>query len=324
MNKDTHPAINKTAKNPALPGPVRGYFTRMGLYLGEMYPLPTRLVSSLLFCLSFTVFLQRMHNIPFCVSWYTIVGAGSIFLLLLILRLMDELKDREIDRLLFRERPLPSGKVREPDILFSLGAAVAAYLSVNLWTGTAFWAALFVLGYALLMFKYFFIPEILRRNLLLNLATHNPIVPLMLLYLALLFSKQSHLALVSLNWPRVLLLMAMYWSMALAWELARKIRCREEENAYVTYSQLFGRVGAVALVWTLQTIPLGIGIYFFRELSFSWLFLALSFAGYGMAVWAHLHFLVNPNPVSSKLRPFAEWYMLGVFMAVIADGILYG
>ena len=109
----------------------------------------------------------------------------------LILRLMDELKDRETDRELFSDRPVPSGRVLESDIRASLVTVIVLFIGANLWAGAALWTAVCVLGYALLMFRYFFVPRILRKYLLLNLATHNPVIPILLLYVVVLFSTEQ-------------------------------------------------------------------------------------------------------------------------------------
>jgi 4-hydroxybenzoate polyprenyltransferase len=249
----------------------------------------------------------------------TFIGIWNIFTLLLILRLMDELKDGKIDQELFQQRPVPSGKVLESDIWFSLAVVIVLYLAANLWVGGVLWMPLVVLGYSLLMFRYFFIPRVLRKHLLLNLATHNPIIPIMLSYLVILFSVERQLPWRNMRWSSIALLIAMYWSMSFAWEIARKIRSQEEENAYVTYSQILGRVGAVLAAGTAQTIAFSIGLYFYWTLSFSKVFLAILSVGYGMTMWGHVRFILRPNPVTSKLKPFAERYILSVFIARIVQ-----
>jgi 4-hydroxybenzoate polyprenyltransferase len=300
--------------------PPKGYFKRMRIYFSEMYPLPARLLAAALLNLSFLSFLERIHGVrTMILSWTTVTGTFSIFSLLLILRLMDELKDKEIDRELFRERPLPSGKIFELDIWFTLTLIIVLYITVNLLIGNVVWMALAVLGYIFLMFKYFFAPRLLRRHLLLNLATHNPVIPIMLLFLVGLFSTAHQLAWGNIRWGSVLLLIIMYWSMSFAWEISRKIRSSEEENAYVTYSRIFGRIGAVLVAAGAQTVAFGIGLYFYRALSFSILFLVILSLGYLLTMWGHVRFILRPNPVTSKLKPFAERYMLSVFIARIVQ-----
>lgn len=304
--------------------PKQGFFKRMRIYFLEMHPIPVRLAESVLLYLSFVAFLRRLHGVQSPIfSLYTLLGIWNIFALMLILRLMDELKDKEIDQDLFHDRPLPSGKVLESDISFSLVLVIALYLVSNMWSGSTFWMALFVLGYALLMFKYFFIPHIMRKNLLLTLITHNPIIPIMLFYILILFSYEQNIPLSNLNLSFSFLLVAMYWAVFFAWEIARKIRSSEEENEYVTYSQIFGRFGAVLVAGGVQTIAFGIGLYFYWKFDFSGIFLVIWLAGYGMTMWGHARFLFSPTPVTSKLKPFAERYILIVLIANILERSLY-
>jgi 4-hydroxybenzoate polyprenyltransferase len=297
----------------------------MKVYLGEMYPVPQRLATWAVFYLSFVTFLARLHGLsPPLLSLYATSGILAIFFFGLILRLMDELKDRDVDRELFRDRPLPSGRVREGDIKISLAAAMGCFLLVNAWRGKVFVMALALLGYSLLMFKFFFIPGILRRYLLLNLATHNPVTALMLLLVVFIFSAEQGLPLGQIKWPATFLLIAMYWSMLFAWEIARKIRSREEENAYVTYSQILGRKGAVLVAAGAQTVTFLVGLYLYRRLSLSPVFPILLAVAYGRVVWAYGRFLVHPNAVTSKLKPVAEQYLLTVLLARLLDYLVHG
>lgn len=211
-----------------------GFLPRLQTYLAEMFPVWRHLFLAALLYLSSAGLLRRIHDLPLgLLRTSTLVGICSVFSLLLMLRLMDELKDKEIDRALFPHRPLPSGQVLEADIRLALGAVIALYLAVNLLISGALWSALGVLGYALLMFRYFGIPRVLRKYLLLNLATHNPIVPIILLHLLVLLT------------------------------------------------------------------------------------------GYAVVVWGHARFWVRPNPVTSRLRPFAESYsVLFLFAHLLEHGRL--
>ena len=294
----------------------QGFAGRMRVYLAEMYPVPQRLFFAAVFYTSFASFLTSIHGIKVSLlTTYTLTGIWSIFAFMLTLRLMDELKDLEIDRQLFSDRPVPSGRVLETDIAASLTAVIALFILANLWTGRALWMALVLLAYSLLMFRYFFIPGILRKYLLLNLITHNPVTAILLGYVVVLFSVEHGLALSSIDWPRTVLLILMYWSVLFAWEISRKIRAPEEENAYVTYSQILTPAGAVAVALGAQTIAFAIGIYLYRVLPISWLFPAIFTAGYARTVTAYVRFLRTPNPATSKLKPYAEQYGMCMFLA---------
>jgi 4-hydroxybenzoate polyprenyltransferase len=292
----------------------------MKVYLAKMYPLPRFLGYWALLYLAFTILLAGIHGVqPHLFSWFSATAITTLFLFGLILRLMDELKDRDIDRELFSDRPLPSGRVLESDIKISLGAIMVIFFLVNAWMIKLLLMALILLGYSLLMFRFFFIPAILRRYLLLALTTHNPVVALTLLYLVVVFAAAHGLPLAAIHWPQTLLLILMFWSMLFAWEVSRKIRAPEEETAYVTYSRILGRPGAVLLAAGPQTASFVIGLYLYKSLALSPVFLALLVMGYGRTVWAHLRFLVYPSPVTSKLKPYAEQYTLTMALAVVLD-----
>ena len=300
--------------------PDRGYFGRMSIYLAEMYPLPARLVTAGLAYLAIAAFAARVHDgaIPFAAA-HTAVGIWSVFALMLMLRLMDELKDRDIDARLFPDRPLPSGKVREPDIVFTLAAISVLYVAANLWSGAALWVALFALGYAFLMFRHFYAKDLLRRSLLITLATHNPIIAIVAVYCLTLAVGQAGVAPDRIDWGLSLLFVAMVWAPFLAWEIARKIRAPEEEDAYVTYSRIFGRWGAVAFALGAQTAALGIGIHLYSALGLSPFYPAILVCGYGVAVRAYTRFLADPSPATSRLTVSAQAFAAILLAAQVVE-----
>lgn len=305
-------------KDPSTEG--SGFIGRMWVYLEEMYPVPQFLGYWTLLYLGFTILLARILSVePQLFSWNSAAGILSLFLFGLILRLMDEIKDRDTDSELFSQRPLPSGRVLESDIKASLGASIAFFLLVNARTKNSLVMALLLLGYALLMFRFFFIPDILRRHLLLALATHNPVVGLTLLYVVVVFAASHGLPLVKIGWPPALLLIVMFWSMLFAWEVARRIRSPQEETAYVTYSRVLGRAWAVFLAGGAQTVGFVIGLYFYKNLALSPVLPALLAIGYGRTIRAHVLFLLHPGPLASKLKSSAEQYTLTVTLAILLD-----
>ncbi len=298
--------------------PERGYTRRIRIYFSEMFPIPARIVGASLLFVSFTLSLARIHGTEATVfSLKTVIGSLGVFMIMLILRLMDELKDMETDLELFSHRPLPSGRVKERDITFSLAGAVFFYLAVNLLSPETLWVALVALAYTFLMFRYFFIPRILKRYLLLNLATHNPIIPIMLFYILALYKAEQGLGLRDLSWNYILVLVLMYWAMFFAWEISRKIRTAEEEDAYVTYSKILGPAGAVGVAAGAQTVTMAAGLFFFSTMPMSVLFLLIMLAGYFITMSGYLRFITRPNRTTSDPGPFAERYIVIVIAASI-------
>ncbi len=305
---------------PATLRPTSGILVRLRLYFESMYPLPLRFLNAASLYISFSIIFCRVNNLPVEPgSLYSLLGIGNIFLLGMILRLMDELKDREIDRQLFPERPVPSGRVLINDIVFALITAVAIYLIINFLSPATFIIALLCLGYTFLMLVYFFMPRLLRRNLLLNLATHNPSVAFMLLMSAAIATAPHDVSLNQLNWSKTLPVIIMYWFPLLGWELSRKIRSTEEENDYVTYSQIFGRVQAALITLAVLSVPVAIGFYLTATLRFSALFAVILLTAYAVASYGFLRFIFFPSPVTSQLKPCTERYILLFLLAGIIN-----
>lgn len=303
--------------------PDKYYLRRMHIYFSQMLPLIPCLLFSALVYFSFNGFLGIMHRVDQPdISFSAIAGVWSLFSITTILRLMDELKDKEIDRKLFPERPLPSGIVNDKDIVFSIFILTTSFILVNCIFSNSIYFALLLYVYSLLMFKYFFMPDLLRKYLLLNLITHNPIAALMMIYLVILFTDNHEIAAKQLDWIKVTTLVFMYWSIFFSWEISRKIRSDEEENDYVTYSQIFGRIGATLILSTAQTFTFLCGIYFYFSLQFTPLFLVIVCLGYFITMYANLRFLINPGSKTSKLMPFTQKYMLFIVSAMILQQIV--
>ena len=299
---------------------IQGYGRRMLGYLTEMYPIPSRLAISALLYLSFVLLLGKVNgHQPALLSGFTLVGIFDIFAVSLILRLMDELKDRDLDRKLFADRPLPSGRVRETDIKLSLFIACLTYVLVNSLTGVALVSALAVLGYTFLMFTYFFMPVSWHKHLLVNLATHNPVVPIILAHISVLFSVQRGLQPTDIAWSPTLTLIGMFWTLFLSWEIARKIRYRHEETEYVTYSRILGRVGAVAMAVAIQTLGFAAANYFFVTLDLTVCFPLLLSVGYVYLICQYVRFLRGTLSAGIDLRGAAEVYAVNTMAAVVIE-----
>lgn len=300
-----------------------GYFARMRVYLSEMFPLPRHLLGALLSYLAVATFARAVHAVDLpLLGWSGIVGLWSYFAITLVLRLMDELKDADIDAELFPHRPLPSGRVRHSDVERSLIGVAVLYLAANLWSEPTALAAGAILAYAWLMYRRFFAPERLRRSLPLTLATHNSIVPLILAYGLALFIAESGMAPGELLWALALPYIVLLWSPFLGWELSRKIRAAADEDDYVTYSQLLGHSGAVATMLSVQGLGLLLVFGFWWRLELAWWYPLLPVAGYTAMAGAGVRFLLRPSGASARLKPYAEAYIVALLAAqVFAFGV---
>lgn len=315
-------AITGSGATPDEPLRRASFAGRMAEYIHEMYPVPARLLIATLLAASFLGLTARIHSVFVWTPQAFLVAIASTFLLMLILRLMDELKDCDIDRALFPERPVPSGRVLQGDIAFSLIVSTAAFLAVNAGSNATLVSAVIVLAYAFLMFRHFFAPRLLRRSLPITLATHNPIIALLLLHLVVCLAVTLPGQLAAVRWGPTLLLVAMYWSVLLAWEIARKVRAVSEEDDYVTYSQLLGRRRSALLALLLQTVTLALGLNFGQTLELAWPFELILVAGYLVTATAHARFIRRRDVASSRLAPAVERFLLFTCVAGITGAAI--
>lgn len=295
--------------------PGSGYTTRMSIYLMEMFPPASRILLACLCVLAACGFVYAETSAAVERPGLLFLAGWNLLSLLLMLRMMDELKDLAHDRDIFPWRPVPSGRVTETDVRFSLAALTISYLGLNIWMSTAVWSAVGVLAYAILMFKYFFIPGILRRRPFLNLATHTPIIPLALTQILVLTCFAYGLTINTLPWPRAAAFIVMVWAACLGWEIARKIRGPREEDAYLTYSRLLGRPGAVAFAMFVQTMALVLGIYVYISLQQPALSFIMLGGVYTATLVAHFAFLSRPVASRTKESQFAELFLGGLLAA---------
>lgn len=292
---------------------------RLWVYLREMYPPEVYVPFSFAGFLGFYLLAQALvaGAGPLTVTWRAIAGALTLTAFSLLMRLFDELKDQEADKTLFPERPLPSGRVRVGD-LRGLGVAlVAGMAALNLAMGPVALAGFAaMLLYGLGTFVWFFAERAHRRSLLLTVATHNPVVVWCNLYAWAVFSADAGLGLApppAAAWAGVV----MFWMPVLAWEFSRKIKAPADENAYVTYSRLLGPRGAAAVPLLAISLSAALAGWFAATLGLPWPAVVVGAAAYAWAAFGFGRFLACVTPANARLKPFAEAFTLGLYLAVL-------
>ena len=149
---------------------------RLHVYFKEMYPIIPRFTLSLVvFCEIYFIILLNNGITEFNVGIQEVVGGYTIFAFLMWLRIADDFKDYETDKRLFKESPLPSGRVYKKD-LFIIGIIVEAVaLILNLIFMNNFIFFIILYAYGFLMSKWFFQKDKIQPSLPLALVTHNPV-----------------------------------------------------------------------------------------------------------------------------------------------------
>ncbi len=161
---------------------------------------------------------------------------------LLHLRIVDELKDADVDRLARPWRPLPRGFVTARELSCWAAACLVLAIALAATLGpVALLGFLPAAGYLVLADLGFGAPERIHRDLLVYALVHSPIVPLLLVFAWCAAPSAVPSA------PLVGLVL-LGWGVGLGLEVARKTYAPEEERPFLeTYSGVVGRPLAVRL-----------------------------------------------------------------------------
>lgn len=227
---------------------------RLYVYYKERYPLLLRfLLGLIVFGEIYFIVLLNQGITKFSIGVQELIGGYTVFAFLLWLRVADDLKDYETDKLLFPDRPLPSGKTEIKDVFISclIFEIIALVLNYIFMPNFIFCIVLYVYGY--LMSKWFFKRKKIQPSLPLALITHNPVQMIINLYIISFTVIKYDLKFINLT--TIMTLFTIYFP-ALIWEVSRKIKNPKEENDYTTYSKLFGYKKATIFVLILTIMDI--------------------------------------------------------------------
>jgi len=235
--------------------PARGYSRRMAGYLADMFPVPLHGTLALLLYANLAWLIERQFP---GTSGNARCGALAVLSMLaidLLMRLMDEIKDKDLDARYHPQRPLPAGRVSEADLRCSQVVVAVMFLALAAASPTTLvWAAGLLLYAAALSRRW--LKPLLERSPLLTLATHSPLVPLLLLYVEALLLSGRNLSPAAVAARPLLSSLGMLWSLIIGVEIARKVRAPHEESGYPTYSASWGLTRAVCSVLAAATAAL--------------------------------------------------------------------
>lgn len=176
------------------------------------------------------------------------------------LRLYDEIKDYELDCVINPTRPLPRGLLLHRDLYLGIGICLfLEQVFMFRYGKDAMLLLLLAQAYSLLMYKEFFIRDIIRPHLTTYAILHTVVTAF--LTLAILGAIKHQYWWEAILDRENLLLAANNWLLFNIFEFGRKTFAPEEERASVdTYSSLFTPYGAF-LLQLIQTILSSFCIY---------------------------------------------------------------
>lgn len=228
---------------------------RWWIYLNEMFKPVSRLLFSVLLTSSIAIWVLRIEGrfgrgAGLNLNWHLVArGAATIFMFLIFYRSFDELKDVEVDRKYFPERPLPSGRVYESDLKILMWSAFGLMIMFNFWDrGTLLTFAL-LLVYGVFMRYNFFAARYMAKNRILAFATHSPVGLVANFYLISLLRFDPGVSLLSKPFAVTAL---WFFIPGALHEVARKtLPPSQEREGYQTYSEMLGYRGSTILVIAL-------------------------------------------------------------------------
>jgi 4-hydroxybenzoate polyprenyltransferase len=238
---------------------------------------------------------------PIVLSWRDLPGLFALWLFFLWLRVLDEHKDFENDRVAHPGRVLQRGLVTLRDLKVVGAATLVIQLAVSLWMDggvgpvTGWW--LMALVWSSFMAKEFFVRDWLRRHIIWYALSH------MIVMLALVVWVATMGAATAARSEATWVLAGLVYASGLAFEIGRKMRAPEDEHPLAdSYTQSLGVVSAtvllsavVAVVAVLCLVATGVvsnGIWL-------WVVLAAT-AGLVVVLGVLREFNARPTPRAAK------------------------
>jgi hypothetical protein len=308
-----------------LSNPTRA--TRLAVYFRKMFPLGKRIPLNLANFLVIYFGLQAVGGqAPLRLTWRALAGAITVQLLMLLIRVYDELKDFDSDIAharagddRFKDRPHVTGEVKIEDIAALRWWATIAVVALNLPLGwpLPFLAFVLAFGYIWLSFKWFFWPAV-SKNLILVFITHMPNILVVELYVLTVYVKDFGPA--GLNVYSALLVIAIFCQFA-AWETSYKVRLPESETTFQTYSMMLGWRTAALVPAVFLFVAAGCTVIVARAAGLGWWFPAVAIVAAMVGILACIRFRLWPTAARAKLQPYSELYWLtacfGLSLALI-------
>lgn len=295
--------------------------SRLFRYVAVMFPPGSHLPQALALFAAIYCSLQALAGIePLRFGWSTALGAGSVVIALLLVRLYDDVRDAPSDVQLGRAgdpryvaRPTVTGLVSVPEVRWLVVALSLAVAMLNLaWGGPRTRIAILV-GFAItwLAFRWFFLPILAGKAVPLATLARKSLTILVTGYVVAVFADEWNPPQLS-AWAWLLVLAPCFE--AAAWEVSRKIRAPGDETDYGTYSKVLGPRRAATLAVCFVALALFCLLPVARVTGLGWVYPAALLGAALVVAVASARFMWRPTRGRANLRPYAELF------GVVANG----
>lgn len=248
---------------------------------------------------------------PFEFKW-SIVGIMFIvaFLQFLMVRIIDEFKDYEEDCKYRPYRPVPRGLIslKELRVLFII-CVILQFSITAIFCANAIPFLITVWIFFAIMSKSFFIKKLVEKHILLEVALDEILMPVLVLYLSIFPLK--HIIIDKYFYLFLFMTYVISWIV----EIARKVRCKEDEEKGVkTYTAVFGIKKATLLLSALEIILACIQGILLRKYTISVVCLVLA------VILINIGFTTKRNKKFAKLAELSA--NIYIFLVYFSMGLL--
>jgi len=255
------------------------YFKRLDLWLKERFP-PINFISGILlfvFAKSIIIIIAKHHlkNSPYqseffyTFRWNDVYGMLISCMHLFLLRVFDEHKDFESDRIHYPQRVIQRGifKLEEVKTLGFIAALIQVISLIILNPSPiASYGFLILWLWTFLMVKEFFVKDWLKNKLLLYGVLHLFITPILLFFLFMLNIKSYSISefILSTNVP----ILALGSVLMTGWlyDLARKCKGKDEETSDQSYTLIWGHKASMFILLISAFLSIIISVTLFKSL----------------------------------------------------------
>lgn len=237
------------------------------------------------------------------------------------LRLYDEVKDYQLDCIINKTRPLPRGLLNHKDMYSGMVLCIFFEIIIFSYMGfNSLLSIIITILYSLLMFKEFFIKEMIRPHLTTYALLHTIVTSLLSFAIFSFLTKESFFTLI-LNKTLISFALAS-WMLFNIFEFGRKTYATSEERENVsTYSSLFGRYGAVALVLS-QAIVANLLCLNLSGAHPTFLISSLNILFFILLLLSIFYILKNNSQASRYYRTFSSLYIVLFFLLIIISHVI--
>lgn len=264
------------------------------------------------------IVMSNEYTEKLIINYYKIIPMFIIgFLQFLMVRIVDEFKDYEEDCKYRPYRPVPRGLVTLKELKILLIICIILQVVITCFTNILSIIPLIgVWMFFAIMSKGFFIKKFLDKHILVEVFFDEMLMPVFVIFLTSLlpftipiYSMNSYL-LLSEIWPLLFMSYVISWIV----EIARKVRCKEDEEEGVkTYTAVFGIPKAMIILFVLETLLMLITTLILKENT-----LMFSIIMYAIANIPNVLFLVKQNKIFAKMTELtANLYVMICYFSLI-------